>query len=63
MYKVYTHILPVPNAIQLTLEKSDSLGTKSRRKRLRDYLGGRGTKSAAWFSFYSKEISMEGDLC
>ena len=29
---------------QLTLEKSDSLGTKSRRKRLWDYLGGRRSK-------------------
>ena len=47
---------------QLTLEKSDSLGTKSRRKRLRDYLGERGTKAAALFSFYPKEISMGGDL-
>ena len=27
-----------------TLEKSDSLGTKSRRKRLWDYLGGRRSK-------------------
>ena len=29
---------------KLTLEKSDSLGTKSRRKRLWDYLGGRRSK-------------------
>ena len=29
---------------QLTLEKSDSLGTKSRHKRLWDYLGGRRSK-------------------
>ena len=27
-------------SLKLTLEKSDSLGTKSRRKRLWDYLGG-----------------------
>ena len=31
-------------AKQPTLEKSDSLGTKSRRKRLWDYLGGRRSK-------------------
>ena len=33
-----------------TLEKSDSLGTKSRRKRLWDYLGGRRSNKQEVFS-------------
>ena len=31
-------------SVEPTLEKSDNLGTKSRRKRLWDYLGGRRSK-------------------